>query len=1052
MRKTWLLCCCLWLLAGMTYAQPPDCSSNGGPNIVVCYTEGSFQLLGEPATGNPSPTPNYTWTGPAGFNFSPSNQVLQPTVTQTGGLQPGTYTFTLCTDCNNGGVSCNPITVTIGDDPVDPTSITVTYTGCNEATVTVVSPVLNPGDAGQWTWAPFDDELNLTSNNSNTSGGTTTTTATFSLDPNDCGPYDVSYTIVNGGCESNTVTQTVNIDNIPPAWAGNDRSYCSTTPVTFTHCGNFPGCNGTTIQWTQIAGPANPPASPNSQCSSWTLPVPPGAGNSETYIYQYTLTPPAGSPCPVTSDQVSFTIINTPGVGFGPDEHFYFCGDFPASFPNPFCVTAGAPGYNWAASATVTLNPVPGQPECQDVFLPQGPNAPTSVWVRVVNPGGPNGECGDTKFFRFYRLDDVNVTADNVGIGCVPPGIYQIDLRDYIIGYVPTQTVDITINSAPGNSGIPTPSNTWWLVNLDVEGCYEFTISVSNVDAQTGIACTETVDLTVCRYTDVEQPNAGEPQFICAESTTLNGNTPQQAGTTITWTELASNPNPVTITTPDQTDPVVSGFDLTMNGAVYGFVYTFSLDNDVMPCEKSDTVYVTIDCPEECDSLYLGSCCEVIIEETGDTSNISEDNKKAAMEYLNGGASFRGGSGGPFPEDCDPCIDGGYPVWVEGPDGTPIDANDSDPCITIDWYDDQGNLIYSGWAFWADVNEEYTVVVTNICDSCMWERTFIYRCCEDIDVEIHNCCVMGGGSQQVSSGTQTYITKMYDDYNEANRTSLSEGSSCDPCENPEVPFLIGVYDMNANPITFVATPPYIITWTASDPSVLVGQPTNGPAIFAYVNVTYYVEVIDSAGCVHRDTFEINCCEAPANPDCRLDRQGYSVLSWDPVAGATGYQLQITINDPNCCERPSSPPYSLALINLPAGTTTYTPQVSYICASWSVRAICDSTHYSDFTASQCICTNRHEPQDPVKRTGLDTKDYFETFPSPASSFLTVQGEALTDGARIDLVDVSGRVVYSHEIKAEGKHTINTADMPNGIYFIRLNGADNSTFTQKVVIQH
>ncbi|MFK7922604.1 MAG: hypothetical protein AB8H47_11645 [Bacteroidia bacterium] len=128
----------------------------------------------------------------------------------------------------------------------------------------------------------------------------------------------------------------------------------------------------------------------------------------------------------------------------------------------------------------------------------------------------------------------------------------------------------------------------------------------------------------------------------------------------------------------------------------------------------------------------------------------------------------------------------------------------------------------------------------------------------------------------------------------------------------------------------------------------------GWAFAADVDMNYTVRVTNSCnGCIWEESFSYSCCTVPTKPVCKLAPNGYSVLSWNPVAGATGYQVQITINDPNCCEKTSTLPYSLPLINIPAGTTSFIPQVSYLCASWSVRAVCKGG-YSDWTTPQCIC--------------------------------------------------------------------------------------------------
>ncbi|MEL6696255.1 MAG: hypothetical protein AAFP89_08435 [Bacteroidota bacterium] len=240
-------------------------------------------------------------------------------------------------------------------------------------------------------------------------------------------------------------------------------------------------------------------------------------------------------------------------------------------------------------------------------------------------------------------------------------------------------------------------------------------------------------------------------------------------------------------------------------------------------CEKIEIV--------ECDSLKLSSCCTINVGSGGIGTVGGTKNREAALQAISASGLRNISEASPFPAVCDPCIDGWYPVWVEDAGNNPVGIP-GDPCYVVEWFDDQGNLLYTGWSFPANVDQVYTVRVTDTCKDCVWEEKFSY----------------------------------------------------------------------------------------------------------------------------------SCCTTPEKPRCTIDRRGFSVLSWNPVPGATGYQVQITVNDPNCCRKTTSLPYSLPLIDV--SSTSYTPQLSYFCASWSVRAICGDGTYSDFTASQCIC-NQFSKEDEEK---------------------------------------------------------------------------------------
>ena len=988
MRKTWLLLCCLLLIAGTTYAQKgganyrsatTDCSSNGGPNIEVCYTESSFQLLGEDGTGNVNSTPNYTWTGPPGFTFSPTNLMKQPTVTQTGGLTPGTYTFTFCTDCDNG-TSCNDITVTIGDDPVEPTSINVDYSACGEATITVL-PTLGAGDVGQWSWTPVSTQFSQTS-------GQTGNVGVFAQSANSCGNQTVTYTVANGGCESQSISTPVSIYNLPAVSAGNNRTFCTPNGA-FTHWGSGLGCHGATATWTQVSGPAILFGTTNN---GRTLNASAPLGG--TFTFEYTVTPPVGSPCVGGTDQVTFTIVIGTGFELGNSPVQYFCGEFPSTIQ--VCANAGGPTYNWSvhSGTGVTISPVAGSPECQNVnFTPGGS---LNVTIRVQDPGG-NGSCGDNRYFYFRRLDNPDVIAEDVGIGCFS-GPVNLDLRDYLTGFSTSQTVSVVTNSVPTGSGAPVGSQSSWYVLSDVNGCYDYTITVTNTDAITGQQCSITLDLQVCRYDDVESPNCGEDQTVCADNTTLNGSTPLQAGTMTNWTQLASNPPGAVLSDPSISDPVVSGLDIGTNGTTYGFVYTFTLDNPAGgSCSEQCTVYVSIDCPTNpCDTLDLDAAFSTTIPVNSYTATFQDQSTIGpgfAIDYL---------------------------TWF--------------------FYDDSGNLLNAPGTLDLPGNSiSYTFPGPGMYITCLQASAYLPNdpfnlCCHDMVcdtfiIEDPDTCALhhAGFSHSISGNTVTF-------------TDVSTHGD------------VTKWDFDGDGV-----------WDAIGPGVgsTASHTFPGPGTYEVCMVSIW-NYTDST-CCHDTICEritiTSGCTTPRNLRCRTNKFGIPTYYWDAVPGAGGYQIQVTINDPNCCERPSTRPYSLALIYVTG--TSWTPNVSYLCASFSVRTRCPKG-WSRFSERVCMdCRRRLEEQGPGgqvlvagggRRTAGDPANDIKTYPSPASNFLTVEGMAIEEGTSIILVDAAGRVVLTKQVETTGKQSIRTADLPNGIYFLKVQGASSEVQSRKVVILH
>ncbi|MFK7972179.1 MAG: T9SS type A sorting domain-containing protein, partial [Bacteroidia bacterium] len=353
------------------------------------------------------------------------------------------------------------------------------------------------------------------------------------------------------------------------------------------------------------------------------------------------------------------------------------------------------------------------------------------------------------------------------------------------------------------------------------------------------------------------------------------------------------------------------------------------------------------------------------------------------------------------------------PVWAKGPDGTPLDANDSDPCIIIEWLDESGTVIYTGWSFWASVDVHYTMRVTDVCENCSWEDDFFYECCGERNFDI-----------QIIYGTQQR----------------------DPCDHPGAPFQIGIFDLDDG--SLLTSPPYTITWTASDPSALTGLDTDEPTLWANVNVTYYVEIVDELGCVYRDTFEVDCCRAPQNLRCEQNSIGQPVLMWDPVPGVTTFEIFITINDPACCVNPPGLPMSAPIITVTG--TSYVLTTNYPCASFRIRSVCGN-HYSDFSASECIdCTRRNQGQTLLGGSSSIVDHYLNVFPSPAYDNITVAYEGIELGNILRITDQTGRVVLDEIVETEGTQKLDVSKLPAGVYVVTLMTKQGENPSSKVVI--
>lgn len=104
--------------------------------------------------------------------------------------------------------------------------------------------------------------------------------------------------------------------------------------------------------------------------------------------------------------------------------------------------------------------------------------------------------------------------------------------------------------------------------------------------------------------------------------------------------------------------------------------------------------------------------------------------------------------------------------------------------------------------------------------------------------------------------------------------------------------------------------------------------------------------------------------SPINLNCSISDAG-QLLTWDPVALASSYELVISYNDPNCCNT-TEMPYSTLI---PLAGTSYTLPSTTACFSWQVRALCIDGIPSNFSAIVCSC-HKEDPCTTTPPWGLN----------------------------------------------------------------------------------
>jgi hypothetical protein len=75
--------------------------------------------------------------------------------------------------------------------------------------------------------------------------------------------------------------------------------------------------------------------------------------------------------------------------------------------------------------------------------------------------------------------------------------------------------------------------------------------------------------------------------------------------------------------------------------------------------------------------------------------------------------------------------------------------------------------------------------------------------------------------------------------------------------------------------------------------------------------------------------------------------------------------------------------------------------------------------------------------------LSTSGLVSVYPNPAHNELTITAQTITN---VTITNLVGQTVYSHDYNAEQVH-INVADLPEGVYFVRVNGSEVRKFVKE-----
>ena len=216
---------------------------------------------------------------------------------------------------------------------------------------------------------------------------------------------------------------------------------------------------------------------------------------------------------------------------------------------------------------------------------------------------------------------------------------------------------------------------------------------------------------------------------------------------------------------------------------------------------------------------------------------------------------------------------------------------------------------------------------------------------------------------------------------------------------PPVPLIS--YDNQTNVIS-TADLGYSYQWYLND------SPINGainPDYTVYQSGVYHVVAINSTGCVSfSDTLTAVYCDPDIVPEINAESNGSLLVATEiPL----GYTIQWYLND--------------FAIN---GQTNDT--LSLLMSGTYEVAIVDSFGCVHTSAPLSVGLSVDE---------LQTLEW-SIYPNPANDWLELKWMSTSPMDKIEILDVSGRVISSHTTDVTAKQSINVAGLTNGMYWIRL----------------
>lgn len=360
---------------------------------------------------------------------------------------------------------------------------------------------------------------------------------------------------------------------------------------------------------------------------------------------------------------------------------------------------------------------------------------------------------------------------------------------------------------------------------------------------------------------------------------------------------------------------------------------------------------------------------------------------------------------------------GTYIVEVEDDNACTVSSSSlivTEPEIIVITTDNQSNVTCYG-------SENGAVEITVTGGTVSSDYTYAWSTDDGVGL-------VGGSQDQLTLGVGTYYLTVTDDNSCEVSTSyvLTEPSPVEISKSVYNAFCTGTNDGVVVLTITGGALPFSYFWTTIDGSGLVATNKHQSGLSAAM---YYIRVDDANGCIYNDSVEI------------VDPPEISI-TLENATDATGYNSRdgsVTIEAAG-----GTPPLSFTLN--PGGEINYT-------------GIFDDLNPGEYTVDVSDFNDCGPVESIILTVGSINSIYdiilgenILIYPNPTSSILFIDFDNIDDAFSVQIINISGQVVYTDELKSSQTEvpSIDMSNYSNGFYFIRIYNSKGS-YQEKILLQ-